>query len=183
MKIATWNVRGFGTDNNKSMVKGIVKEEKLDLIGLTETKHCEVSEWDMRKCWGNHDVEWMHVAAKQNSGGLILSWKCDAFIQCNSFAMPRWLCVLGVPQEIQVTCVFCLVYAPSTHLKRMEVWDQLRLVKLRFDLPWILMGDFNKVMCPEERRGASEMTQGMRELQNLVYDMQLTDMEIRQKYT
>jgi len=37
MKLAIWNVRGLGVDHKKSMVKGIIKEEKLDLIDLTES--------------------------------------------------------------------------------------------------------------------------------------------------
>ena len=121
MKIATWNVRGFGTDNKKSMVKSIIREEKLDLIGLTETKHHEVTQWEMRKCWGNQCADWMHVTARQNFGGLILTWRQEAFTHCNSFAMPRWLCVIGEIHETQVKYAFCLLYATNSHHERMIV--------------------------------------------------------------
>ena len=45
------------------------------------------------------------------------------------------------------------------------------------------MGDFNEVLDPNERKGATSLTEGMRELQSLLFDLQLTDMEIGQKYT
>jgi len=45
------------------------------------------------------------------------------------------------------------------------------------------MGDFNEVLSPDERRGGSVITQGMRELQHLVQDLQLVDMQIDQKFT
>jgi len=46
MKIATWNVRGFGLEKKRHMVKNLIKKETLDLIGLTETKHSSLSHWD-----------------------------------------------------------------------------------------------------------------------------------------
>ena len=73
MKFATWNVRGFGTDHKKSMVKSIIRNENLDLIGLTETKLQEISAWDMKKCWGKCSVDWEQVTARQNSGGILIT--------------------------------------------------------------------------------------------------------------
>ena len=135
MKFATWIVRGFGTVNKKSMVRNIIREEGLDIIGLTETKHQEITRWDMKKCWGNQEVDWMHVTARQGSGGLVISWKQAAFTLSNSIAMSRWVCVIGMVQEIQTPCAFCLVYAPSNHQERLVVWDQLRAIKVGFGVP------------------------------------------------
>ena len=53
MKIATWNVRGFGDAKKKCMARKIIREEQLDMIGLTETKHQEINSWEMKQCWGN----------------------------------------------------------------------------------------------------------------------------------
>uniref|UniRef100_A0A7C8ZM11 Reverse transcriptase zinc-binding domain-containing protein n=1 Tax=Opuntia streptacantha TaxID=393608 RepID=A0A7C8ZM11_OPUST len=78
----------------------------------------------MEKCWGMQDVEWMHVTTRQNSGGLILTWKEGVFIMSNAIAMPRWLCVIGEIQEIQKVCAVCLVYAPNSHQERLTMWDQ-----------------------------------------------------------
>ena len=50
MKFATWNVRGFGSDQKKSMVKNLIRKESLDLIGLTETKIQEFNAWDLKRC-------------------------------------------------------------------------------------------------------------------------------------
>jgi len=124
MKIATWNIRGFGTDTKKGVISNIIRKENLNIIGLTETKHEDVTQWDMKKCWGNQNVEWRHVTARQQSGGLILTWRQDVFIQSNSFAMPKWLFVVGEIQQPQIQCAICLVYAPNSHQERLLVWDQ-----------------------------------------------------------
>jgi len=57
MKFASWHVREFGTDRKKCMVKKLIKKENLDLIGLTEMKHQELTQRDISQCWGNHTVE------------------------------------------------------------------------------------------------------------------------------
>jgi len=45
------------------------------------------------------------------------------------------------------------------------------------------MGDFNEVIHPQERRGATEMTPSMREMGQFLQDLQLIDMEINIKFT
>jgi len=50
MKIASWNIRGFGIENKLKLIKTLMREENLDLIGLIEAKHSEVSRWVLRKC-------------------------------------------------------------------------------------------------------------------------------------
>jgi len=51
------------------------------------------------------------------------------------------------------------------------------------DIPWVIMGDFNEVLSPHERRGAQEISQGMRDFQNFVLGLQLNDIDIGQNYT
>ena len=77
------------------MVKKLIKKENLDLIGLTETKLQVLTQRDISQCWGNFVVEWMHVKARQQSGGLIMLWKKEVFVLCNAFAMPRGLCIIA----------------------------------------------------------------------------------------
>ena len=183
MKLVSWNVRGFGVAKKKCMVRNIIKTEVLDIIGLTETKQQEIDRWEMKQCWGKQEIDWVYVAARLSAGGLLLSWKMSAFSMSNSFAMPRWICVIGEIIEIQTQSAICLVYAPNDHQERLIVWDQLRNIKARFGIPWIIMGYFNEVLAPEERRGATTLTEGMRELQNLLMDLQLVDLDIGQQYT
>ena len=71
MSLGSWNVRGFGAVNKKSMIKDIVRLAKLDFIDLVETKHSEVKQWDLIKCWGRTKPNYTHVAASNNSGGLM----------------------------------------------------------------------------------------------------------------
>ena len=41
MKIASWIIMGFVIDNKLKLIKTLIREENLDLIGLIEAKHSE----------------------------------------------------------------------------------------------------------------------------------------------
>jgi len=102
MRLGSWNIRGFGTDNKKSMIKDLIRSENLDMIGLVETKHNEVTQWDLSKCWGKIQSDFTDVAARSNSGGIIATWNQETFALNNSFAASRWLCLVGTFQQIQL---------------------------------------------------------------------------------
>ena len=50
-------------------------------------------------------------------------------------------------------------------------------------IPLILMGDFNEVVNMEERRNSTQVTIGMRDLGDLIQDLDLFYLDINQKYT
>ena len=101
------------------MVKNIMKEENLDLIGLTKTKHTDVSQWELWRCWGHQFIDFMQVTTIGGSEGLILTWHQEAFTLLSTFARQRWLCIIGKFQKTQISCAICLLYAPSEHYERL----------------------------------------------------------------
>jgi len=183
MSLGSWNIRGFGTDNKKSMIKDLIRSENLDMVGLVETKHNEVTQWDLNKCWGTIQSDFSDVAAKGNSGGIIVTWNQEAFVLTNSFAASRWVCLVGTFQRVQLQCAVCTLYAPNDHNERVKTWSQLRSMRALVEVPCIIMGDFNEVLEPKERRNAVGFSQGMADLHRLLLDLQLVDMDIGQNFT
>jgi len=54
------------------MVKSLILQERVDIIGLVESKHNEITLQDMYSCWGNQDIDWLQVPAEEGgSGGMI----------------------------------------------------------------------------------------------------------------
>jgi len=97
--------------------------------------------------------------------------------------MQHWISATGILQQNNFRCHIFIVYAPNDRNERLEVWNQLRELRTTSSDPWLLMGDFNKVLQPQERRGANTMTPSMRELAHFIQDVQLIDMEINLKFT
>ena len=183
MRSAVWNVRGVGSTCKKRMVKTLLKEESIKIIGLIETKHSNISAKDMEQYWGNQDCEWLHIPAEEGgSGGIILTWIKESFSLIKHIVRQRWIAVKGILQQEWFPCTICVVYAPNDQHERLDVWNQLRAIKKNLAVPLLLMGDFNEVLSPEERRGASDITSGMRDLRQCVQDLQLIDLAINLKY-
>jgi len=183
MRIATWNIRGLGANEKKRTVQKLIKEEYLDVLGLVETKHMDISVWTMKKLWGNQAVDWVHSPAENGSGGLVASWNKEIFVAAGSLLTRRWICVLGTFKQDSFSCALCVVYAPNTQRDRLQLWNDLRQLKQQLGLPLIMMGDFNEVVKLEERRNSTRMTVGMREFDEFIQDMQLLDLDINQRFT
>ena len=71
----------------------------------------------------------------------------------------------------QFHCAIYLLYAPNDHQGRLQVWNQVRSMKIYIHVPLLLIGDFNEVLVSSERRGAVQNTASMRDLQKLVQDL------------
>ena len=183
MKIATWNIRGLGADEKKWSVQRLIKNESIDVLGLVETKHSEISVWTMKKIWGNQRMEWIHHPAENGSGGLIMTWNQDIFEAAGSLLTQRWICVIGKLIQDGFPCAICVVYAPNTARDRLQLWNNLRQFKQQLELPLIMMGDFNEVVHLEERRNLTQLTVGMREFGDFIQDLQLMDLDINQQFT
>jgi len=184
MTIAVWNIRGIGSRTKKDMIKSLITQERIDIMGLVESKHNDISAQDMYSCWGNQDIDWLNVPAEEGgSGGMILAWTKESFTLVEHKSMQHWISAKGILMQDNFGCHICLVYAPNDRHKRLEVWNQLRELQQTSSEPWILMGDFNEVVQPQERRGATLSTPSMRELAQFIQDDQMIDMEINIKFT
>ena len=72
IRMLSWNVRGANDSDKRKVVKALIKENKLDLIFLQETKIQEMS----RGLIGNLEVgrflEWGDVDSRGVVGGIVV---------------------------------------------------------------------------------------------------------------
>ena len=62
------------------MIKTLIKEESIDIIGLVESKHRSITVNGMNSIWGNLDIEWLQIPAEEGgSGGIIRTWSKELF--------------------------------------------------------------------------------------------------------
>ncbi|PKI58601.1 hypothetical protein CRG98_020990 [Punica granatum] len=65
---------------------------------------------------------------------------------------------------LSIDCIITVVYAPNVRALRNGLWEVLSYSFLNMTKPWCLLGDFNEVLHPDERSGATAFTVGMRNL-------------------
>ena len=74
IKILCWNVRGLNDIEKRKLIKGVVRNQKPDLVCLSKTKVKEMS-LQMGKSVGvGRFFNWALVDARGAAGGLLLFW-------------------------------------------------------------------------------------------------------------
>lgn len=75
MKLISWNVRGLGSTLKRNAVRKLVRQERVDLLMLQETKLEEVNNSLFKQLWGQEVCEGQWVASSGRSGGIIMLWR------------------------------------------------------------------------------------------------------------
>lgn len=57
----------------------------------------------------------------------------------------------AIAQDIGFECVIGLVYGPHSIGERRILWDELRGVRDQFNVPCLMMGDFNEILKVDDR--------------------------------
>lgn len=63
------------------------------------------------------------------------------------------LTIKFINQEIGITVVVTLVYAKCTQQERLLLWDSLVNIAQTIQDPWLIGGDFNVIVCEQEKLG------------------------------
>lgn len=67
------------------------------------------------------------------------------------------------------------VYGPCDTLERRRMWSESSLMRLVWDLPWCVGGDFNEVRLMHERKNCNSSTRGMQDFNKFFDSEELTD--------
>jgi exonuclease III len=153
MIVCSWNVRGLGGRLKKRKVKELIRKEKVDVLALQESKLGDVNDKLCVHLWGG-DVGWASLPANGRSGGIITMWDNKKGKLISSFQGDGYLGVVlhwGVNDDV---CIIVNVYAPCVLQAKKSLWVDL-LVARRFHVVdhFCILGDFNSVRSPEERKG------------------------------
>ncbi|XP_061373379.1 uncharacterized protein LOC133315733 [Gastrolobium bilobum] len=150
MNVFIWNCRGAVKRQFRSTFNRFKIKYKVGVAAILEPRVSgEKAIRVINKLgFSNHIV----VDAHGFSGGIWLLWnsnevkvsfisKQDQFIHCwIEFAEMKGF-------------YWTAVYASPHEGKRKSLWEDLRLIGRTMDDPWLVSGDFNEIVCAEEKRG------------------------------
>lgn len=98
---------------------------------------------------GDINIDWMHLEAINNSGGILTKWHKDIFT-CNKQILGQWF--VGVAGKYckhgqnKVLAVVINVYSLCNINDKHETWEEIPKVKLMEDCKQqCVLGDFNAV--------------------------------------
>lgn len=145
-KTLHWNVISIKTNSALERIKHLITTENLLIIALSDPFYKAHKIDKYKRTLGYH----------------------HAFSMCNSQIWIFWEenleCDILDDYEQQVTCsikfngvtlLLTYVYVKCEDHPREELWDRLRYINGNFNLPWLVVGDFNCITDPAENKGGT----------------------------
>ena len=73
MKLTTWNIRGLGSKRKQRNLSSRIKEEKLDMVFIQETKCSMDKIGEIQSKW-LRNYEYLEVKEDNSAGGILTLW-------------------------------------------------------------------------------------------------------------
>lgn len=112
------------------------------------------------------------------AGGVLVMWDRRLFTKMGSqLGLFSVSCLFKRVDNDQLW-LFSGIYGCCEDAIRKNLWDELRLVRLRWNVPWCIGGDFNVVRFPRERSGSRVFSHVMTEFNDFINDLELVDFNL-----
>lgn len=148
MNTAFWNCRGLKGSLTVRRLQGIKSSFSLDVLFLIETKNSDDIIRDVGAQLGFDYVRC--VSPRGIGGGLALFWNKEVDIVFNAMDDRMIDCKINNKDGFMY---FSCIYGHPICSLRKHLWEKLQRIATTRLGPWLLCGDFNEVLRPEEKIG------------------------------
>ena len=179
MKMLSWNVRGANDRSKRKVIKTFIRNQRVDLICIQETKIQAMSDSIARIIGSRRFLDWKAVNAEGASGGILICW------DRRPLDIPDWeegqftLSCRFRNVENGAIWVFTGVYDPFSKVERDALWEEFGAIRGLWEDPWCIGGDFNITLFPRERSSQRGMNSAMRKFAEIVGDLGLVDLPLQ----
>jgi hypothetical protein len=182
MIIASYNIRGLGGRVKRRRVRELVVDHKVDFLALQETKLEMISDKLCYSLWGSEDYNWFFLPSDGASGGILSIWgKSNSNLIC-TFSGEGFIGVCLEWGVLKTICFVINVYSKCDLVSKRSLWSSIILSKRHYGSGnWCVVGDFNAIVLPEERRGVSvdtSVSMEMRDFRGFVEESELIDLPL-----
>lgn len=154
MKILSINIRGFGGVSKIRLLRDLLRKESVDFLSVQKTGLNVTAERIIRLFWTHDEFGFCELPAIGRSGGLLSIWRKYSFTASYAFTGNGFLGVAGLWQGGSNITTFLNVYGPHDDSVRRQLWYDILEVHTNSECRCCLMGDFNVVRKPEDRKGS-----------------------------
>ncbi|XP_071741701.1 uncharacterized protein [Rutidosis leptorrhynchoides] len=174
---ATWNIRGLNLHPKQKGITDVVYDNDLCLCGILET-HVDITK--LTSICSNVFPNWMWVSNQAMcSGGtrIILGWNPNIVhvmvLNMTHQVIHCFINSLAGSVQLYVS----IIYADNYYITRRALWTDLKMYKSFVgNHPWVLMGDFNVALDPEDYSvGSSRVTIAMKDFRDCVEELNMSD--------
>lgn len=176
-----WNVRGFNKFGHRNGFKKWTKVHKPIFGGLIET---HVKRPKMQKFVNELLPGWLFEDNYNFSdlGKIWILWHPSVLVSVVQKSLQMVTCDVTIPGHPPFLA--SIVYASNCHDEMKELWDSIMQVGASLPSngkPWIVLGDFNQTLSPEEHslNSSSKIDKRMRLFRDCLLEADLQDLNFR----
>ncbi|RVX11700.1 LINE-1 retrotransposable element ORF2 protein [Vitis vinifera] len=145
LRLLSWNVRGANDSSKRKVIKAMIRNQKVDLFCLQETKIQTMSEGVVRSLDSGRFLDWGAMDAHGSAGGILICWDKRTLevleMEVGHFSIS---CRLRNVED-GLVWIFTGVHGPFSREDSEALWEELGAIRGIWNDPWCLGGDFNVV--------------------------------------
>ena len=184
MKFISLNIRGIGRVEKKRAFRRFLTKEKPSLVLLQEMKIGLFFNKINSQLWCQSNIGSVYSEAVGSAGGLLCMWDDRCFQLSSSLVNERFILLKGKFIGYDLTFNFINLYGPNEENERVLFWNELAALKINNDELWCYVGDFNAVLCADERRGTTDVSRTIQNFAAFVHNSDLVDLPMNgRKFT
>lgn len=175
MKALFWNCRGIGKKVASDRVRYLREVNNLSLIILMESHLNRRRSRNFIRRFGR-DWSGNFFPGNGRSGGLMVLWRHTLFT-CSLIYAANSIMHFLVADSAHHIWLLSAVYGSCSSLARNSLWQALSKLSIG-SLPWLIVGDFNCTLSPQDKRGGVQFSDSnsTREFQSFLFSQGLIDL-------
>lgn len=122
---AIWNVRGLNKTGRHLMVSSLISSNKLDFVGVVETKKSVFKENYLKSLGGNTPFSWEFLPSTGSAGGILIGFNEELFNITKSGSHKYSLSVMVTDKKSNFIWKFIVVYGFPYEEGKQEFLDEL----------------------------------------------------------
>lgn len=167
-----------GGSLSKASGEGFAEGSHVHIAMLKESK-LRVSDRVVNGVWSRRHVKWVSLDAVGTAGGLLVMWDTQSVAVLNSWKGDFSLSVLVEDLRNSAKWLLTSLYGPNSSEKRKEFWNELDMIRRRWNGPWCIGGDWNIIRFPSEKLGGTRISADMRLFSDWINPHSLVDLQLK----
>jgi exonuclease III len=146
-----WNCQGLGNSSKVQFLKELIRDEKIDFIGLQETQRSHFSYSWLASLAGSKPFAWFSAPPNGRSGGLLVGFNTDVFDVRENEIGEFMIRTLILHREQNLIWNFVNVYGAAQKENKGRLLCELSSFCSRSRDPLLVGGDFNIIRKAEKK--------------------------------
>ncbi|GKA50734.1 cytochrome P450 [Tanacetum coccineum] len=153
MNVLSLNIRGVRDDHKRNWIKRLCCEHMINFVGIQETLIGNLAHLDIQSIWNKSQFDFSIKKPDGKSGDIVAIWDISYFTLSDTLSGDGFLALIGRWCNVNIPCIFVVVYAPQDQRLRKEFWLNLSRLILNKNTLTIVLGDYNEVRSQAKHLG------------------------------